>query len=173
MVVGFFSLPLGIYLMFRVSILDQTLIKQIIGGCIFLLLLLRLKGVMKSTGKGSAMWGVVAAFFSGLLNGFANIGGPPMVLWILSKNWTNERLRGTLLAFSLFFVPSQIVIMSFVFGSPVFQGILKGLALSPLILLGTFFGLQIGKRFSEKRLKWIMQVLLFCIAISSILTPLL
>lgn len=173
MAVGFFTLPLGIYMMFRVSTLDHSLVKQILGVCIFLLLLLRIKGVIKSAGKDASSWGLVAAFFSGLLNGFANIGGPPMVIWILTKNWTNERMRGTLLAFSLVFVPSQIIIMFFVFGSPVSQGLLKGFVLSPLILLATYIGLKIGREFSETRLKWIMQFLLFCIAITSILSPLL
>jgi len=170
--VGLLSLPLGIFLMFRVSNLDHSLIKQIMGGCIFLLLLLHLRGVTRSTGKGSPLWGYIAAFFSGLLNGFANIGGPPMVLWILSKNWTNERMRGTLLAFSLVFVPSQIVIMSVVFGPPIFHGLLKGFVLSPLVLLGTYMGLKIGKEFSETRLKIIMRILLFCIAFTSIFSPL-
>jgi uncharacterized membrane protein YfcA len=173
MAVGFFSLPLGIYLMFRVSNLDHSSVKQIIGVCIFLLLLLRLKGIIKSTGKDTSSWGLVAAFFSGLLNGFANIGGPPMVIWILTKNWNNERMRGTLLAFSLVFVPAQIVIMLVIFGSPVSRGLLMGVVLSPLVLFGTWAGLKIGAKFSEKKLKSIMQALLFCIAVSSILFPLL
>lgn len=171
--VGFLILPLGIYLMFRVSGLDHTLIKQIMGGCILVLLLVLLKRIVRSKGEGTPVWGFIAAFFSGFLNGFANIGGPPMVLWVLSKNWPNERMRGTLLAFSLAFVPAQIVIMSAVFGSVIFLGLLRGFLLCPLVLLGTYLGLKIGENFSEKRLKKIMQFLLFCIAISLILSPLL
>ena len=107
--VGLLTLPPGVYLMVRVSAMDQALVKQILGGCILLLLLIRLRGARQPLSPPPAGWGYLAASLSGLLNGFANIGGPPMVLWTLAHRWPNARIRGTLLAFSMVFVPFQLI----------------------------------------------------------------
>jgi hypothetical protein len=171
MLTGLISLPLGIYGMFEVSSMDQSVVKQIIGGLVLVLLVLRWKGTIKSREIVPSIWGYTAGFFSGLLNGFANIGGPPLVLWTLAHQWSNQRMRGTIIAFSLIFVPFQITLMLITFGTPLLNPMVKTILLSPTVLLGTWVGLKIGEKISKDHLKIYMQVLLFFIAISSIAKP--
>jgi len=171
MLTGLVSLPLGIYAMFKVSAMDQSVVKQIIGGLVLVLLVLRWKGTIKSRAIVPRIWGYIAGFFSGLLNGFANIGGPPLVLWTLAHQWSNQRMRGTIIAFSLIFVPFQVTLMLITFGTPLLSPMVKTMLLSPTVLVGTWLGLKIGERISKDHLKIYMQVLLFFIAISSIAKP--
>jgi len=171
MAVGLASLPLGIYCMYQASFLGQASVKQIIGSVILLLLLLQWKGVIKSSEKVPAIWGYIAGFFSGLLNGLANIGGPPLVLWILAHRWSNEKMRVTPIAFSLVFVPFQVILMMAVFGSALVQPLVKVILLTPTVLLGTWIGLKIGGKISREHLRIYMKLLLLFIAVSAILKP--
>jgi uncharacterized membrane protein YfcA len=80
-------------------------------------------------------------------------------------------MRGTIIAFSLIFVPFQIALMLIAFGSPLINPMVKMILLSPTVLLGTWLGLKIGEKISKDHLTIYMQVLLFLIAISSIAKP--
>lgn len=171
MAIGLASLPLGIYCMYRVSFLGQDTVKQIIGVVIFLLLLLQWKGVIKSSENVPAVWGYIAGFFSGLLNGLANIGGPPLVLWILAHRWSNEKMRVTPIAFSLVFVPFQVILMLVTFGASLVQPLIKVLLSTPTVLLGTWIGLIIGKKISRQHLRIYMKLLLLFIALSAVVKP--
>jgi uncharacterized membrane protein YfcA len=169
--VSLLALPAGIYTMFKISSMDQSVIKQIIGTLIIILLVLRWKGGTKSRESVPRIWTVVAGLFCGFLNGFANIGGPPLVLWVLAHKWSNQKMRGTIIAISLAFVPLQIPLLLVAFGSTIINPMVKALVLSPTVLLGTWIGLTIGNKISRKHLTIYMQILLLIIAISSIAKP--
>ncbi|MCP5105759.1 MAG: sulfite exporter TauE/SafE family protein [bacterium] len=169
--VGLAALPLGIYAMFKVSGMDQSVVKQVIGGLVLVLLVLRWKGSIVSRDVVPKVWGYIAGFFSGLLNGFANIGGPPLVLWILAHRWSNHKMRGTIIAFSLIYVPFQLALMVVAFGPVILSPMLKAVLLSPSVLFGTWVGLKVGEKISKEHLKVYMQVLLFFIALSSLAKP--
>jgi uncharacterized membrane protein YfcA len=77
-------------------------------------------------------------------------------------------MRGTIIAFSLIFVPFQFTLMLITFGTPLLNPMVKTILLSPTVLLGTWLGLKIGEKISKNHLKIYMQVLLIFIAISSI-----
>lgn len=168
---GLAALPLGIYAMFKVSAMDQPVVKQVIGALVLAVLLLRWKGTIKSRDVVPKIWGYVAGFFSGLLNGFANIGGPPLVLWTLSHRWSNKKMRGTIIAFSLIYVPFQVILMLFTFGPTLYNPMLNTLLMTPAVLAGTWTGLKIGEKISKKHLEIYMQLLLLFIAVSAIVKP--
>ncbi|MDQ1351885.1 MAG: uncharacterized protein QG657_2191 [Acidobacteriota bacterium] len=168
-IIGLVGLPLGIFAMSRISNMDQPVVKQVIGVVVLVMLALHWKGSIKSRDYVPKLWGYIAGFFTGLLNGFANIGGPPVVLWALAHQWSNRKMRGTILAFSLIFVPFQLALMLVTFGSEMFSPILKAVVLSPMVLLGTWIGLKIGERISQDHLRIYMQALLLFIAVSSVL----
>jgi uncharacterized membrane protein YfcA len=173
MATGLATLPLGVYSLYRVSLLGQPFIKQIIGSVILLLLLLQWRGVIKSREKVAPVWGYTAGFFSGFLNGLANIGGPPLVLWILAHQWSNEKMRVTPLAFSIVFVPFQLLFMALAFGSRMWNPLLSAILLTPAVLLGTWVGLWAGGKISKEHLRIYMRLLLLLIAVSTIIRPLL
>jgi uncharacterized membrane protein YfcA len=171
MAAGLVSLPLGVYCLSQVSLLGQPFIKQIIGILVLLLLLLQWKGMIKSRESVSPVWGYTAGFFSGFLNGLANIGGPPLVLWILAHRWSNEKMRVTPIAFSIIFVPPQVLFMGLAFGSRLWDPLLKAILLTPMVLLGTWVGLKMGGKISREHLRIYMRLLLLFIAISAIVRP--
>jgi uncharacterized membrane protein YfcA len=171
MATGLVSLPLGVYCLYRVSLLSQPFIKQVIGFLVLVLLLLQWQGMIKSRERVSPVWGYTAGFFSGFLNGLANIGGPPLVLWILAHRWSNEKMRVTPIAFSLIFLPAQVLLMGLAFGSRLWGPLLKAFLLTPLVLLGTWVGLKMGGKISEEHLRIYMRLLLLFIAISAIVRP--
>lgn len=171
MAIGLLSLPLGVYSLYRVSLLSQPFIKQIVGTIVLLMLMLQWRGVIKSKENVAPAWGYTAGFFSGFLNGLANIGGPPLVLWILAHKWSNEKMRVTPIAFSLVFVPFQVFFMAIAFGSRLWDPLLKTILLAPCVLLGTWLGLKIGGMISREHLRIYMSLLLLFIAISAIVRP--
>ncbi|KAF5434446.1 putative membrane protein YfcA [Candidatus Methanophagaceae archaeon] len=168
---GLIALPAGIFFMRKVSGLNQHYIKLIIGILILIMLFLRWSRVSGKKGVVRKEWGFVTGFLSGLLNGFANIGGPPVVLWVLSHNWDNKKMRATIIAISMFFVPFQISIMLVLFGASVLNAMIYAFFLSPFVLSGSWAGLKAGDRISKNKLKVYMEFLLFIIAISSIIKP--
>ncbi len=170
---GLTGLPIGLYLMFRVSSLHHYSIKQVIGFLILLMLILRWAELKNREIPLKKVWTYIAGFLSGILNGFANIGGPPVVLWVLSQKWENKKMRATVISFSLFFVPFQIIIMILMFGKTLHSQLLYSLILSPAVLLGSWAGLKFGDKFSRKILERYMEILLLLIALASVLRPLL
>ena len=168
---GLLALPIGIYLMFQISSLQQDYIKQVIGSLILLLLLLRRRGLIRRKPIQALRWGYIAAFLSGLLNGLANIGGPPLVLWVLSHDWPNRKMRGSIFAISVIFAPFQIGLMVLVFERSILSALLIGILLSPLVWLGSWLGLKIGERFSRRQLEMWMQIILILVAVSAFTHP--
>ena len=171
MAVGLLSLPIGVFCLYQVSLMEQPFIKQIVGSLILLLLILQWRGVIKTRERIAPVWGYAAGFFSGFLNGLANIGGPPLVLWILAHRWSNEKMRVTTIAFSLVFVPFQILFMGLTFGSSLWLPFLKALILTPAVLTGTYIGLIIGGKISKEHLRILMRLLLFLVALFTIIKP--
>jgi len=171
MAVGLAALPLGVYCLYRVSLLSQPFMKQIIGSLILVLLLLQWRGVIKSREKIAAVWGYLAGFFSGYLNCSANIGGPPLVLWILAHRWPNEKMRVTPIAFSIVFVPFQLFFMWLAFGQRMWDPLLNAILLTPMVLAGTWLGLKLGGKISEAHLRIYMRLLRLFIALSTIAKP--
>jgi len=164
---GLLTLPLGLWFMIRLTEAGKTTAGRVVAVLIVVLLLLRRFVVPAGHEKVAAIWGVCAGAVSGILNGLANIGGPPVVLWILSHRWGNEKMRVTVMAQSLFFVPLQAGVMLALFGTPVLHALGWGMAVSPLVILGTRLGLRLGSRIPVSRLRTGMELLLLLMAISA------
>jgi len=153
--------------------LNQDNVKKILGGLIIVVLAIQWFGRIEPREVISKSWGYISAAFSGLLTGFANIGSPPIILWILAHRWSNEKMRVTSLAFTLAFVPFQIVILPLVFGKSILISFLLAIVFSPIVYIGVKLGMKLGLKLSKRHLRISMQGLLLLIAIISIIKPLL
>ena len=104
--------------------------------------------------------------------GTCGMGGPPLVLWSMSHNWSNQRTRAFL--YSVFgpTIPLQLALLYVIFGSDVGLGLLVGAMLLPAVFLGAFIGLHIGNRLSKPLLKTVAYIMLIAIALNSILPQL-
>ncbi len=173
MIVGLIFLPIGIFVLREVSFLSRDTVKQIVGFLIISVLAVQWFAKIEPREAISKGWGYLSAALSGLLTGFANIGGPPIILWILAHRWQNEKMRVTSLAFTLAFVPFQIILLPMIFGKSILIAFLSAIVLTPIIYLSTKIGLRVGSMLSRRHLRMSMQGLLFLIAMISILKPIL
>ena len=118
-------------------------------------------------------WGFLAAACSGVLAGFANIGGPPLILWIHSQKWSNERNRVTIPAMSLPLVPFQFAMLLAAFGRSILPSAAQLMVLVPAVAAGSMVGLALGPRLSGPWLRTVAYVLLTITCLTCILGPVL
>ena len=169
--IGILALPVGLFLLRLISGQSQAVTRQCVGVLILLAMGMRLAFRMrprKHIGRG---WGLLASFLGGILNGFANIGGPPMVLWLYAHDWPRDRLRATILAWSLPMVPFQVTLLLWSFGQDILRAALLAACYLPLSFVGSFLGLSLGKRADEKQLRTIATALLILIGLYNVLQP--
>lgn len=165
------SLPLGTWLLRLLSTQSRTTAQQVIGGIIMLALLVQAVIRVAPRSRVPAGWGYLASMLSGILNGFGNIGGPPLVLWMHAHAWPNEKLRVTALAITLPLVPFQLVLLVLTFGGSVAKSIPVALTLLPLVFAGGMLGLWVGKKIHVPVLRTLAYLLLGLIAAYAMLKP--
>lgn len=165
------GIPIGLFFMYRLNQSGTGLVKQVIGACILVTLIARWAWRVPPRDHVHAAWGWLAAFLGGVLSGLANIGGPPIVLWILAHKWSNEKMRVTVLAYSLPLSPVCGILMILTFGHPVVAAMGRSVVFIPAALLGTWLGLHVGGRISRERLRVLAQVFLLLLALYAIVQP--
>lgn len=168
MLCGLSAIPVGTLLLRGVANLPPSTVRQIVGTIIILCLLLQWFGKIQPRESVHKAWGWLAGIASGLLTGFANIGGPPIVLWILAHRFPQEKMRATCLLLFLAFAPFQILILPMVFGKEVLLAFGGALLLVPLVMAGSWIGLRLGRQLADGHMRLAMQALLLVIAIVSI-----
>jgi hypothetical protein len=169
--IGGSGLIVGLYLLYRFSGLDPRLIRQIIGSIIMTLVILRWVLRVEPVENVKRIWGYLAGFFSGLLTGLANIGGPPFILWVLSHKWHQKKMRIMSLAYSVMFVPFQIIVMTLMFGNSVILIFVQTLLFFPLIYFATVIGIRAGNKFSGNAVRIVMYSMLVAISCFAIIKP--
>ena len=107
----------------------------------------------------SRAWVLPFVFAAGVLGGAYNNSAPPVVLYRALKRWPPELLRATV---SGYFLPAALLIclghaLSGLWTLEVFK--LYGLAL-PLVLLGIFLGLRLGRRLPRARFERLLYLAL-------------
>lgn len=95
------------------------------------------------------------------------MGGPPLVLWVMAHDWTAERTRAFLFASFMSLVPVQLALLYWTFGKDVVYGIAVGAALSPVVFLGSLFGLRVGALIPKPLLRRLAFFLLVAIALNA------
>lgn len=169
--IALLTLPLGWMLLRELTMLPEERIDQTFGAILLLTILLR--EIIRPTPREqiAAFWGYLAAAVSGIMQGLANIGGPPIIIWIYAHDWTNERLRIVLMAYSLPLVPLQVALLIWAFGIEVTQTLLAGLLLLPVIFLGNRLGLYLGGRLPVPQLRLWVTGLLVLLGLNFMLSP--
>ena len=167
----FLVLPFGVYCLGLISGESKTVIKQLVGGLVLLTVVVRTTIKIKPKEKIATGWGIVAGSCSGFLNGLANIGGPPIILWAYAHEWKKELLRSATIAISMPLIPLQATLMIWKFGEEIPQIMLKGLYVSPMALIGVFLGLKISEKVDVKVLRAIVMTILVIIGVLYVAQP--
>lgn len=162
------SVIIGLWLLKLLVNLNIAFIRMLIGVVICLIATIQIIWRPKPVDKLHWSWGGIAFSSSGLLAGLFGMGGPPLVLWSMTHNWTNQKTRGFLFAVFAMSIPVQILLLSFTFGLSILWNVVIGIAFLPLIYLGTMVGLPLGNRISKDKLKLIAYVVLLIIGVSAV-----
>lgn len=171
--VRFAALPVGMLALKLSDNLDEHRVRQLVGLVVLLGLAMFARSPDAARWRWRRLWDNGAFLSSGFLVGFCGIGGPPLVMWAVAQGWPPGRTRGFL--FLVFFSSMfpQLALLGATYRGSITTAMLIGVAGAPVVLLGTYLGLQIGKRFSRQRLRTVSFVILAIMAVHEIVGPLL
>jgi len=114
---------------------------------------------------------VVAFSLSGVLQGVAAVGGPPLVLWVMAHRWSNRQTRAFLFSTFLLTMPYQLLYLYVHFGPGLLPTMVTGLLFSPLVALGSLTGIRLGNTLPKPLLRKLAYAALLLMAALSILAP--
>lgn len=167
----YIGIPIGIYLLGFIAGFDKSSVKQVVGVAILLVVLSQLYGKVESKRAVSPIWTFVAFFTSGLTLGMVSMGGPPAVIWVMAQRWTAIKTRAFLSALFFLASPLQVILLYYSFGDRLLSFFILGLAFSPLVVIGTLWGVKLGEFLDREKLKKIILTLLIITSLVSIFSP--
>lgn len=139
------AIPVGHVLLTQ---LNPTLSNLLISFAVACLALWSMNGATLQLPRGLSGQ-IVAGGLSGFLTGFGGVGGPPLVLYIVSGTGTAEIKRANLIVISGAALVTAIVSM-FYFGLLQAKVLISGLYLTPIFLAGGLVGIQLFHRAPER-----------------------
>ncbi len=165
------GVPIGVALLGMAAAVGADRIKQLIGGVLLVALITQLIWRPTPREKLHPGWAFGACGLGGIMGGFAGMGGPPIVLWIMAHDWSTHRARATMWMIFLGMLPFQAFFLAREFGSEVWTAAGLAALIAPLTFLGVIPGLWIGHRMSRVALRRLALGILFVIAFAAIAGP--
>ncbi len=165
----FLTVPIGIFLLLTVEQLDTEQVKRLVGIGVLFGALLRAFASGKAIREWPASVSIAAFSLSGILQGLVAMGGPPLVLWMTTRDMPARQARAFTMTLFLLNAPVQVLLLLFLSRTMSADVIFMALALAPLIFVGTSIGLRLGDRFSKPMLNTVALGVLLLIAIKAIL----
>ncbi len=167
----YLGLPLGIYLLTLINDFDKNNIKQIVGIVILLIVAVQLLFKVKPKEEIGWFWSILSFLSSGIFLGMISMGGPPVILWVMAHRWNALEIRAFLSALFFLASPFLLVLLYYNFGKELVYYFVIGLSFTPVVILGTLFGVKLGNLLDHKKLKRIVMSLLVLTSIVSIVSP--
>jgi len=156
---AFVTIPLGGYVLVHA---DQQLLRRAIAAIVVVFALLLLRGYRYDGARGLP-GSVSAGAVGGTLLGAAGIGGPPVILYLLSGPDPIQVTRANLTLYVAFSSVAGLAMLAT-------RGILNTttlastLVLAPLYFVGVLLGARLFARFSDKRFRQFTLVLLLAVS---------
>ena len=169
--IRYVTLPIGIALLYLINNLDTTLIKQLVGVMLLLIIITQLFVSFKPRETLHFIWNILAFGMSGIMLGMLGMGGPPVVLWLMAHEWSAKRTRAFISALFLLAAPVQITLLYWKLGDQVSDAFMWAIAATPIVIISALIGVKIGNTFDREKLKKVVMVFLFLTAMVSILSP--
>ncbi len=166
--VRYLTVPIGVLILLSAENMDSAQVKQLAGMGVLLGVIIRV--LARQGAERDLPLGISAVTFgiSGLLQGLVAMGGPPLVLWMTTRNFQARQARAFTMTLFLFNAPVHVLILLFLSQTLSLDDVLMALLLSPLIFLGSAVGLRIGDRFSKPLLNKVALAALVLIALNAI-----
>jgi len=166
-------MPLGLLCLIWIDASGKTVMRQFVGGSLLVFIALMLIFRNGDKKRLHPFWTVGAFSSSGFFVGSIGIGGPPQALWTLAKGWTKETRGAFLYTTGLAMIPVQIAVFGVKFGDRILVPAGLGLLMSVIVVpVGTKLGYFIRNRIPERGSKIVVTVAIACIALVSLLAPL-
>ncbi len=168
----FIAMPVGVATLYMVESLPLEQIRQLVGavviGCV--LLLVFLKPRQRATIHPG--WTCLAFLSSGFFVGLTGTGGPMMVIWVQSHDWSTRKIRSFLFVMYLLSIPPVLGMLWYAFGDRVTTAVLSSALLIPILVPVTRVGLQCGTWLGRDRLRNVTMAVLLVIGAVGLLAPL-
>ena len=164
-------LPLGVWVVWSIDTLPTDTIRQIVGAVVLAMTVAIVIVQPQPRQQVNPLWSALVFPLSGFLQGVVGMGGPPMVFWIQAHDWSTRQVRGFLFAMFLVSIGPALGLLYYVFGDRVVRPGLTAIATTPVLLVATYFGLQVGTWLGRRRLRVVTLWLLALIGISALVSP--
>jgi uncharacterized membrane protein YfcA len=165
------AIPPGVWTLGELQSIGQDRIRQFFGLLVLLGLIAHWAARVKPRDQVPIAWGLAATSACGYLSGLAGMGGPPVVIWIMSHRWPPARIRVTLWVLFTGLTPIQLLFLYIRFGDVVGDAVVQGIAYAPLAGLALLPGMWIGRRLPRKRLRQLSFAILATVSAYAILQP--
>ncbi|NOY30042.1 MAG: sulfite exporter TauE/SafE family protein [Planctomycetes bacterium] len=171
-IVRWLALPVGVFLAASVdAYLNSAQVRQLLGA-VLLAIVFGIGGLhVAPRDRLPTFWQVLAFLSSGLMMGFATIGGPPMVIYVNSLTWSVDKSRGFLFFCAATGVPLAAWMFWTQHGEKILPAALSTLVVLPMILTGLWIGLRAGHLLPKQRFRQITFALISLIALGAIASP--
>lgn len=164
----FLTVALGVLLLLNVEAMDTVGVKRLVGVGVLLGVIVRALAGRMAQREWPLVASIAAFSLSGILQGLVAMGGPPLVLWMTTRDFQAQEARAFTMTLFLLNTPVQVTLLLFLSQTMSLEVILMALALSPLIYIGTMIGVRIGDRFSKQLLNRAALAVLVMIALNAI-----
>lgn len=168
-VVRYATVPLGVALLVLAEDVNGADVKPLVGFGVLVGVVIRLIAPRQVKRDLPMALSVAAFAISGFLQGLVAMGGPPLVLWMTTRDFRARQARVFTMTLFLLNTPIQVLLLLFLSQTMGIDVIAIALLLSPLIYLGTTIGVRIGNRFDKLMLNRLALGVLVVIAIKAII----
>lgn len=165
---GLLGVPAGVYLLLH---LPTTTYRMIIGSMLIVYGLYLMLRWPARVHPARSFADVCAGFLGGITGGLAGFPGAFVTIWCGLKGWDKAHQRGVYQPFILSMQPLTLISIHLmrpaVAGQPDLDW--KTFAFVPAALLGTWFGLRIFKRLSDRQFELVVNALLIVSGVALVL----
>ncbi len=163
------TLPIGVALLAYLTSAGQSTVKLTVG--LLMLAIVISQNTFKPqprehVGRG---WTLLAGSASGIIGGMIGMGAPPIVFWMMAHDWPTARCRAFMWVQLVLLIPPALGLLMYEFFEPAVDGIVIGLIGIPIAIGAAYVGGYLGGKLSLPRLRMVVYVLLYIVAISSII----
>ena len=158
------TVPLGVYVLVHA---DQEMLRRAIAAIVFVFALLLLKGA-RYTGAHGLPSSVALGALSGTMLGATGIGGPPVILYLLSGPDPVPVTRANLTLYVVLLSVAGLIMLA---GRGLLNAtsIATTLPLAPPFFIGVLLGGRLFARFSDQRFRQFTLVLLIVVSVGILL----
>ena len=167
-VVRYATVPIGIALLLLVEDVNGSDVKPLVGIGVLIGVAIRLAAPQQLKRDLPLPLSVAAFAASGVLQGLVAMGGPPLVLWMTTRNFRARQARAFTMTLFLLNAPIQVLLLLFLSRTMSVDVIATALLLSPLIYLGTTIGVRAGNHINKLLLNRLALAALVVIALNAI-----